>query len=381
MRKILLLILILLSSTTLRAMMIENKDIVSDSVEIKKKNFFIEAFNFIAGDYDTLYVSPNKYDFTVQTIYYNNNQFYSMRSTNPHDQNLRFSPRPGNKIGFYFGWKFFFVGWSFDVNDMFNKQKGKSNGTSFELSLYSAAFGLDLMYQKTGNNYKIHKAKGFGDAFPTNYSINFDGFDVDLKSLNLYYILNNKHFSYPAAYSMTTQQRRSCGSFIFGFSVSTHNLNFDYNKLPIQILNNMNSDMKVHHIKYTNISLSAGYTFNWVFAKNFLANISLSPVLAYKVSKVSSREDNDNQFFKKINIDLLLRAGVVYNNGKYYVGSSFLGRNYGYRQKNFSLNNGYGTLQVYAGFNFVLNKKYRANKKKNTMSINEYQIDRFIIQQ
>ena len=61
----------------------------------------------------------------------------------------------------------------------------------------------------------------------------------------------------------------------------------------------------------------------------------------------------------------MLRAGVVYNNGKYFVGSSFVGRNYGYKQKGFSLNNGYGTLQVYAGFNFLLKKEYRQEKKKH----------------
>ena len=123
--------------------------------------------------------------------------------------------------------------------------------------------------------------------------------------------------------------------------------------------------MKVNHIKYTNISLSAGYTFNWAITENVLANISASPILAYKLSEVSSiQNDIEKGFFKKFNIDLLLRAGLVYNNGKYFVGTSFVGRNFGYKQKNFSLNNGYGTLQVYAGFNFWLKKQYRNDKHK-----------------
>ncbi|MGL5636643.1 MAG: DUF4421 family protein, partial [Bacteroidales bacterium] len=67
-------------------------------------------------------------------------------------------------------------------------------------------------------------------------------------------------------------------------------------------------------------------------------------------------------FFNRFNIDMLVRAGVVYNNGKYYIGSSFLGRSFGYNQKNFTLNNGYGTLQVYAGFNFLKKKKYKETR-------------------
>ena len=76
-----------------------------------------------------------------------------------------------------------------------------------------------------------------------------------MKGLNLYYIFNNRRFSYPAAFSQSTNQRRNAGSFIAGFSVSTHNLNFDYTKLPEIIQETMNPGMKVKHIKYTNISL------------------------------------------------------------------------------------------------------------------------------
>ena len=55
---------------------------------------------------------------------------------------------------------------------------------------------------------------------------------------------------------------------------------------------------------------------------------------------------------------------MVYNNGKYFIGSSLVERKYGYKQKDFSLNNGYGTLQVYAGFNFLMKKEYRREKEK-----------------
>ena len=61
-----------------------------------------------------------------------------------------------------------------------------------------------------------------------------------MKGLNLYYIFNNRRFSYPAAFSQSTNQRCNAGSFIAGFSVSTHNLNFDYTKLPEIIQETMN---------------------------------------------------------------------------------------------------------------------------------------------
>lgn len=322
-----------------------------------EKNLFHRAVDFFFGDFDSVYVSPSQYELSLMAVYSNNNEFYTLRSKHPEKQSLRLSHRPQNKIGFDIGWRIFFLGWSFDLGG-----SDKNNGTSFDLSLYSPKFGLDLMYLKTGNNYRIQRAKGFGDIPRERYAIEFDGLNVNIKEANLYYIFNNKHFSYPSAFSQTTIQRISCGSVILGGSISTHDLEFNKDQLPGFIKENMNEDMMIRHIKYTNLSLSVGYAYNWVFAKDFLASMALSPVLALKASKSSDTGENATGFFNRFNIDMLVRAGVVYNNGKYYIGASYLGRSFGYNQRNFSLNNGYGTLQVYAGFNFLKRKKYKEHK-------------------
>ena len=149
---------------------------------------------------------------------------------------------------------------------------------------------MDIIYRRTGNSYKIHDVTGFSDRIPTDYSEDFDGLKVKMKGLNLYYIFNNRRFSYPAAFSQSTNQRRNAGSFIAGFSVSTHNLDFDYTKLPDIIRETMNPGMKVDHIKYTNISLNFGYAYNWVFARNCLACLSLNPAVAYKTSRINKAE-------------------------------------------------------------------------------------------
>ena len=119
---------------------------------------------------------------------------------------------------------------------------------------------------------------------------------------------------------------------------------------------------RVRHIKYTNISLNFGYAYNWVFARNCLACLSLSPAVAYKTSRIEKDTEEPSDWYKNFNIDFILRAGVVYNNSKYFVGTSFLGRTYDYYRDNFSLNNGFGTLQIYAGFNFYLKKEHRKKK-------------------
>ena len=335
-----------------------------DSSNIAKPSAFKRAIkkfmNF--SDFDTLYISPNRYNYALMVTHFSNFEYYSVTSELPQPQKLSFSPNPHNKIGLYFGWRWIFLGWSVDVDDIYRKTNRKNRGTEFDLSLYSSKLGVDIFYRRTGNNYKIHKIRGFYDEIPSNYSENFNGLKVDIKGLNLYYIFNNRKFSYPAAFSQSTNQRRNAGTFIAGFSISKHNLDFDYEELPEYIQEKMNPGMKVNKIKYTNANISFGYAYNWVFARNCLACISLTPAIAYKASDVDAETHEGKQWYSKFNLDFLIRAGIVYNNGKYFVGSSFVGKNYNYHRNNFSLDNGFGTLQVYAGFNFHLRKEYRKKK-------------------
>ena len=343
-----------------------NDSIQEDSVTTPKPSAFKRAIkkfmNF--SDFDTLYISPNRYNYALMATHFSNFEYYSVTSEFPQPQKLSFSPNPHNKIGLYFGWRWIFLGWSVDIDDIYRKTNRKNKGTEFDLSLYSSKLGVDIFYRRTGNNYKIHKIRGFYDEIPSDYSEDFSGLKVDIKGLNLYYIFNNRKFSYPAAFSQSTNQRRNAGTFIAGFSISKHNLDFDYQQLPAYIQERMNPGMKVNKIKYTNANISFGYAYNWVFARNCLACLSLTPAIAYKASDVDAETQEGKAWYSRFNLDFLLRAGVVYNNGKYFVGTSFVGKNYNYHRNNFSLDNGFGTLQVYVGFNFHLRKEYRKKETK-----------------
>ena len=343
-----------------------NDSIQEDSVTTPKPSAFKRAIkkfmNF--SDFDTLYISPNRYNYALMATHFSNFEYYSVTSEFPQPQKLSFSPNPHNKIGLYFGWRWIFLGWSVDIDDIYRKTNRKNKGTEFDLSLYSSKLGVDIFYRRTGNNYKIHKIRGFYDEIPSDYSEDFSGLKVDIKGLNLYYIFNNRKFSYPAAFSQSTNQRRNAGTFIAGFSISKHNLDFDYQQLPAYIQERMNPGMKVNKIKYTNANISFGYAYNWVFARNCLACLSLNPAVAYKTSRINKAEGEKDDWYRNFNIDFILRAGVVYNNSKYFVGTSFVGRTYDYYRNNFSLNNGFGTLQVYAGFNFCLKKEHRKKKRQ-----------------
>lgn len=128
MGKRVILYLFLLFSLSLQAQTEEKVSLGNDSTEVDsttttKPSAFKRAIkkfmNF--SDFDTLYISPNRYNYALMVTHFSNFEYYSITSELPQPQKLSFSPNPHNKIGLYFGWRWIFLGWSVDVNDIFKK--------------------------------------------------------------------------------------------------------------------------------------------------------------------------------------------------------------------------------------------------------------------
>ena len=106
----------------------------SDSPQNRKGNIFkqfFRAFNAM----DTTYITPNKYNWAFMLQNTNSFETYTLHSQEL-GQKLSFSPRPAIKIGPYLGWRWIFLGYTFEVSSLGKGQQSKK--TEFELSLYSS---------------------------------------------------------------------------------------------------------------------------------------------------------------------------------------------------------------------------------------------------
>lgn len=299
---------------------------------------------------DTLYISPNLYNWSFMLQYSNNYEYYRF-ATDDGDQSITFRPENANKVGLYLGWRWIFLGWSFDITE-------NSLKNDFNFSFYTSKVGIDLFYRTRDKGYIIKDYKGFYDANGNKahiYNHHFDDISTHQHGVNVYYIFNNKHFSYPAAYSQSTNQRISCGSFILGFNYSKQSFNIKYDNIDSAIKERLNPALMFNEVKYRDYSINFGYSYNWVFAKDFLANFSFTPAIGYK--NTSFKLEKGSEFIKNINFDLITRAAVVYNNSRYYIGASFVSHSYSYRKQNLSIDNGFGTINIYMGINVFKRKK------------------------
>jgi hypothetical protein len=100
-----ILYLFLLFSLSLQAQTEEKVSLGNDSTEVDstataKPSAFKRAIkkfmNF--SDFDTLYISPNRYNYALMVTHFSNFEYYSITSELPQPQKLSFSPNPHNKI-------------------------------------------------------------------------------------------------------------------------------------------------------------------------------------------------------------------------------------------------------------------------------------------
>lgn len=131
---------------------------------------FVKNFD----NYDTTYISPNYYNFTAMLQNTNSFQTYKFQGRNEDGlrQSISTQPAPSVKVGPYFGWRWIFLGYTFDVAH----PKAISKSTEFNFSLYSAMLGCDFIYIKNTGNFRLRRTTGFeGVGNKDFYNVDFRG--------------------------------------------------------------------------------------------------------------------------------------------------------------------------------------------------------------
>lgn len=324
---------------------------------------------------DTTYIEPQHYNFSA--MIQQTEVFQYMRLETKSGYSMTMSPDVVFKAGPYFGYKWLFLGYTIDLKNLMKS----GDGTYFDMSIYSNQIGVDLYYINNGSNFKIRKVH-LNEDIDTSPLIDerVSGLKEHFRGFNIYYITNHQKYSYPAAFSQSTQQKRSAGSALIGIGYSRHKFDLDYNVLrnhfvetlskasesgkQSSVTNFFNNEQGLDEVDYRSYTLSTGLGYNYVFAPNWLLGASLQAGLSYNVTKTmyeeGFRDIMRNISFKNFTIDSTLRIGLVYNNARWYAGMSSIAHTYNYSTETFKTSNIYGTVNIYWGINFNI---YYKNKK------------------
>lgn len=296
------------------------------------------------------------------------------------------------------GWRWLVYGYTFVLNhNAFSKDTWKQK-SEFQFSIYNSFLGFDFFNRRTGYDYRLLNINLENkDWFDDMKSTNFDYFSVKLTGFNLYYIFNHHRYSYPAAFGKTTRQKRSAGSIYagIGYLLSRMNINYegisDFVKGHVKkeysqqlgnyiltkaqqegfsgdlsdggvALSEFLSRKNLNNIHYHNYFITGGYTYNWVFHKNWLACGSLGAQICYKEAKGRTTDETQTVKATDYSPDLVGRFSVVYNNDRWCGGAQLLMHTNNYNGNSLRATNIFGTLTVYISYNFGLKKAYRTKK-------------------
>ena len=364
MTKVSLLLTMLLALTSVNVMgdnplSLSDSTVTSDYNVIRSVRQMVREFD----NFEDEYIEPPHYEFAVEM---RANRNYEDFILNSNGQSIKFSPDQRIKVGPYFGWRWVFLGTTFDLKNisLFNNN-GKHE---IDLSIYSSQVGVDLFYRRTGSDYKLREVRmGYGIDGDQFNDIPFDGLSVGITGINAYYIFNHHHFSYPAAFSPGSCQKISCGSWLAGAGFTKNTLDLEFDKLKDLLENRLNREVEVKldsgmmfdRIEYNDYSLSAGYAYTWVLTRNLIFCASGQAAIAYKTSYGNTAGEQDGFSFSKVNLDGIGRFAFVYNNTRWYAGLNAIMRTNNYHTTRFTANNIFGTFNAFVGYNFIKRKKYR----------------------
>ena len=243
----------------------------------------------------------------------------------------------------------------------FQKSISENSDYDLELSAGSSSYGLNFRLR----NYKASKMDlHFVATFPgeenTEYRFVEDGEKLKLESpisyktilIEGYYLFNGKHYSNTAVFDQSTQQVKSAGSLMAGFTWFRSSVEYA-NQQSATIIDLMNN---VGKTKQWQFAVGAGYAYNWVPQRDWLFNIQVMPMLTL-LNHIKTWEytidfeENDNSEESSYYYPALVpdnistrkshimpggvaKAGVVYNHKRLFVSATGQISTYGYKHDN-----------------------------------------------
>ena len=328
---------------------------------------FLKDVSTFFNTYDTTYVQRDRYAAQVQL--YNTHFLQLIRLTGTdaegHSQSLVFSPAHSVKIGPYVTWYGISFGYSFGVVP----DRYGSKATEWTVAAYNSKVGFDFSYVASRGNFNLLRASGIRGVDNAQIKeVRFPAMRTHTLALNAYYVFNYRHFSYPAAFSLSTIQLRSAGSWLLGARYDDQALHFDAERTASLFKSlspkaELNEALRIDKINYRQLAVSLGYAYNWVPRKGWLLSGSAAPALGYKYQRGETFSTQSLwRSIENFSFDSIFRFGIVRTNGRYYAGLSTVSYLYDYGYANFKLRNSIHYIKLYVGFNFSRLPKFRGER-------------------
>jgi len=259
---------------------------------------------------DSTYIASFEQEFSAGVYSYY--QFMMLTHTVGDNKSITYIPNSPVGLGLSVSYKNFSLSGGMGFNFLRDPELGQTRVFDWQYHYYGRKWILDIFLQ----NYK-----GFYTRREEDRTIVLHP-DIKIAQYGLFgqYILNNKKFSYRAAFSQSERQLKSAGSFQLGGG-------FYYNHVSSNTSLTINEQNKLDNYQ---LGLSGGYVYTWVIKKDFLAALGLSAGLSFGT-------ENFNMERIEISPNVFPRVSTGYIGDDWSIGLSFV-MNRTYVSRNEQLN-------------------------------------------
>lgn len=261
---------------------------------------------FFSPKFDTLYACRPPYRWKIKLK--DNLNFTGLDlKGNYNDKTYKLNLRTNLKTSISASFSYLGYGFGFSFNPAL--LRGDLDDWQADFTISGSKWGID---------FSLQQAKTFqGDFTQGNYTCHFNEESVNETALTLsgYYILNNRRYCYPAAFTQSFVQKRSAGSWQIGACYLFNSVDFDHSRsdtVPLPIAD----------IHLSRLGIGPGYGYNYVPNSHWL--LHLSGVCHFMFFTDNWMHFNDD--FQHINYSfpefiLVSRAAVIYNYNRWFMGT------------------------------------------------------------
>lgn len=275
-------------------------------------------------------------------------------------QFLEYSINTNLNLGLGFNFKGIGVEFQYNPKGINNDdyKYGKSKQFSIATTANGRRFIYDVHYRYNQGYHTTSTYKIPNDTGNTLQHIYRPDIENTIIGAEFIYIFNNKRFSIAAPYNFLKKQKKSAGSLLLGTFASLYTINANSLIFPDSLRDYFKPEVQFKNAGSITYGFSCGYTYTFVFSKNWFVNIYTLPGLA--IQKYYSINANNESVESKLAIGGFLqsRFSLGYNRKKNFIAIIFMNNNYLIdNDKKSSLNYKYGAFKFYYGHRFGIIKR------------------------
>lgn len=228
---------------------------------------------------------------------------------------------------------------------------GRTKQFALATSANGRRFMYDAYYRYTQGFHSTGQYKFGNDTVASYYKrgdiINYNA------GITLTYIVNNKRYSSGAPYSLTQKQRKGAGSLLIGTYAFLYGITADSSIFPDTLARSFHKELQISGASSTTFGLSCGYTYTFIFFRNWYANITTLPGIS--LQEYYSVNAYDKSVYNRFSyaVSLQSRFSIGYNRKNYFIGISWINNNFFIDDTRFSsVEYKYGVFRFYYGHRF-----------------------------